>query len=437
MSDNKKANIEDFEDDTVGQQQQQPINIGLGTHAAATLGGFKDFCLKPDLLRAINDQGFEQPSEVQHQVLPQAMLGGDILAQAKAGMGKTAVFVFALLEQIQAPAAGEKSTIQAVVVVHSRELAYQVEREFKRFNKYLPHCTTAVFFGGVPEDENIRTLQKDRPAIVVGTPGRLGSLIQKKKMDVSHVKFFVVDEFDRCLDDLRMRRDVQNLFMACPRQKQVLMFSATTTEELRSVALKFMKNGTEILVDSLAKLTLHGLSQYYTECKEEEKIKKLAELLDLIDFNQVIIFTNAVDRCEALNKHLQTMRFPSIAIHSAMTQAERLEAYDKCKTNQARIIVATDLFGRGIDIDRINVVIQFDMAPDPDTYMHRVGRAGRFGTKGLTIAFLTEDEKKIERINRTYKDTEVMKTIQERFEVAAKALSDPQSQLSQNLYMQQ
>jgi len=159
--------------------------------------------------------------------------------------------------------------------------------------------------------------------------------------------------------------------------------------------------------------------------------------LDLIDFNQVIVFTNGVDRCEALNRHLQSMRFPSIAIHSAMDQVDRLKAYDACKQNQARIIVATDLFGRGIDIDRINVVIQFDMAPDPDTYMHRVGRAGRFGTKGLTIAFLTDDQRKIERLNKEYKDTDVMKQIQDRFEVRAKPLTDPQSQLSQNLYMQQ
>jgi ATP-dependent RNA helicase UAP56/SUB2 len=432
----KKAQLADFEDDTGAGAQ--PVNVGLGTHAAVALGGFKDFCLKPDLLRAINDNGFEQPSEVQHQVLPQAMLGGDILAQAKAGMGKTAVFVFALLEQIQAPAsASDKTEVQAVVVVHARELAYQVEKEFKRFNKYLPYAKTAVVYGGVPEEDNIRALTQDRPAIVVGTPGRLKTLLTKKKLDLSHVKFFVVDEFDRCLDDLRMRRDVQDIFMACPRQKQVLMFSATTTDELRQVALKFMKNGTEILVDSLAKLTLHGLSQYFVELKEAEKLRRLAELLDLIDFNQLIIFTNAVDRAEALNKHLQSMRFPSIAIHSAMDQVDRLKAYDQCKTNQARIIVATDLFGRGIDIDRINVVIQFDMAPDPDTYMHRVGRAGRFGTKGLTIAFLTDDEKKIERLGRTYKDTDVMKAIQERFEVRAKALTDPRAQLSQNLYMQQ
>jgi ATP-dependent RNA helicase UAP56/SUB2 len=429
-----KAQLHDFEIDEVADATQTTANVAIA-HTAAALGGFQDFCLKPDLLRAINDSGFEQPSEVQHQVLPVAMLNNDILVQAKAGMGKTAVFVFSLLEQIAKPKEGETPGVQAVVIVHSRELAYQVEHEFKRFNKYLPHCTTAVFYGGVSEEENIKTLKSTNPVIVVGTPGRLSTLVQKKKLDLKGVKWFVVDEFDRCLDDIRMRRDVQQVFIATPREKQVMMFSATMTEELRAVAHKFMRNPVDILVDSMAKLTLHGLAQYYITLTEEQKLRKLVELLDLVDFNQVIIFTNSVDRCEALNMKLKELKFPSTAIHSGMDQAERLKVYDSCKKNQTRIIVATDLFGRGIDIDRINFVIQFDMAADPDSYMHRVGRAGRFGTKGITVAFLTDAERTITRLGKTYKDTDVMKTVQERFEVQAKHLTEPKEQLSQNLYM--
>jgi len=321
--------------------------------------------------------------------------------------------------------------------VHSRELAYQVEREFKRFNKYLSGCTTAVFYGGVSEEENIKTLKATHPVIIVGTPGRLSTLVQKKKLDLKNVKWFVIDEFDRCLDDIRMRRDVQTVFLATPKEKQVMMFSATMTEELREVAHKFMKNPTDILVDSMAKLTLHGLAQFFVTLTEEQKLKKLVELLDMIDFNQVIIFTNSVDRCQALNHKLKEIRFPSVAIHSGMDQAERLKVYDSCKKNETRMIVATDLFGRGIDIDRINVVIQFDMATDPDSYMHRVGRAGRFGTKGLTIAFLTDAERTVTRNGKplTYKDTDVMRAVQERFEVQAKELTDPKVQLAgQNLY---
>jgi ATP-dependent RNA helicase UAP56/SUB2 len=438
MADSKPQH-DDFDDENVAAiTVQQPMGVGLGTHAAVGLGGFKDFCLKSELVRAITENGFEHPSEVQHQAIPKAMLGTDILAQAKAGMGKTAVFVFALLEQIAAPAEGQaKAGVQAVVVVHARELAHQILREFNRFNKYLPHCNAKVFYGGVPVEEDEKILKKDPPAIVVGTPGRLSLLVQNKKLDLKNVKYFVVDEFDRCLEDVKMRRDVQTIFLATPREKQVLMFSATMSKELRAVALKFMNKPAEILVDSQAKLTLHGLTQYYINVEEKEKIRKLVELLDKIEFNQVIIFTKSVERCQALRDQLRALQFPAASIHSAMTQPERLKVYEECKANSTRIIVATDLFGRGIDIDKINLVIQFDMASEADSYLHRVGRAGRFGTKGLTVAFITPDEHEVKREKRTYKDAEVMKEVQDRFEAKITQLNDINAQLDHSQYMNQ
>lgn len=428
------------EDDTQSRPvQNQAIGIGMGMHSSVALGGFQDFCLKSELVNAIRENGFEHPSEVQHQALPQAMLGTDILAQAKSGMGKTAVFVFALLEQLDKVAEGQKPYCQAIVLVHARELAYQIEHEFKRFNKYLPHCTTAVFFGGIPEEDNIKLLKKETPAVVVGTPGRLNQLVLKKALDVSRVKWFVVDEFDQCLEDIRMRRDVQNVFMATPKEKQVLMFSATMTDDLRSVARKFMKTPSEIYVDQQAKLTLHGLSQFYVNVDEAQKLRKLCDILDAVEFSQCIIFTSSVDRCEALNQQLRTLKFPSMAMHSRMEQPDRLKVYESCKNNQTRIVIATDLFGRGVDIDRINLVVQFDMASEADSYLHRVGRAGRFGTKGVTITFLTNDEKEIKRQGneRKFNDKAIMKEVQERFEMQVKELTDIKEQLPQSVYMNQ
>eukprot|EP00796_Vickermania_ingenoplastis_P010096 gene10096-7064_t len=413
----------------------QALGVGAGTHSAVAIGGFQDFCLKSGLFNAIRENGFEHPSEVQHAALPQAMFGTDLLAQAKSGMGKTAVFVFALLEQIEKIPEGQKPHCQAVVVVHARELAYQIEQEFKRFNKYLPYATTAVFFGGIPEEENVKQLKQNVPAIIVGTPGRLKSLIKRKAMDVSRVKWFVVDEFDRCLEDVKMRHDVQEIFINLPREKQVMMFSATMTEELRNVARKFMKDPTEIYVDQNAKLTLHGLTQYYMRVTEAEKTRRLCDILDVVEFNQAIIFTSSVERCEALNRQLQALQFPSQAVYSRMDQKDRLRVYESCKKSQTRIIVATDLFGRGVDIDRINVVIQYDMASDADSYLHRVGRAGRFGTKGLTICFITEGEKEIKRENRKYTDDGILKEIQDRFEIQARELTDIKAQLDESQYM--
>jgi len=439
----EKPNLADFDDDQVDTPAAVgggKLAVGLGTHSAVALGGFKDFCLKPELMRAITENGFEHPSEVQHQALPKAMLGNDILAQAKAGMGKTAVFVFALLEQMEKPADGAAQDVQGVVLVHTRELAHQIEREFKRFNKYLPHATTACFYGSVKIEENIKTLKTQKPAIVVGTPGRMGELVQKKHLKLNSVKWFVLDEFDQCLSDVKMRRDVQQVFLATPKTKQVMMFSATMTQELHATAMKFLSpNPTQILVDSQSKLTLHGLSQYFMPLKEEGKLTALCNLLDHVEFNQVIVFTSSVQRCEALNLQLRAQKFPSSAIHSSMDQAERLKVYESCKANTTRIVVATDLFGRGIDIDKINFVIQFDMASDPDSYLHRVGRAGRFGTKGVTVAFITDDAKKVKRggEEREYKDTDVMAAVQSRFELNVKELTDIEKQLDSKVYMQQ
>lgn len=433
------SDLADFEGDdgvkAVVPVKQTSLGVASGTHSAVALGGFHDFCLKSGLYNAIRENGFEHPSEVQHAALPQAMFGNDLLAQAKSGMGKTAVFVFTLLEHIEQIPDGQKPHCQAVVVVHARELAYQIEQEFKRFNKYLPYATTGVFFGGIPEEDNIKQLKQSVPAIVVGTPGRLKALIQRKAIDVSRVKWFVVDEFDRCLEDIKMRRDVQEIFIKLPREKQVMMFSATMTDELRAVARKFMKDPAEIYVDQHAKLTLHGLTQYYMKVTEGEKTRRLTEILDVVEFNQAIIFTSSVERCEALNRQLQALNFPSQAVHSRMDQKDRLRVYESCKTNNTRIIVSTDLFGRGVDIDRINLVIQYDMASEADSYLHRVGRAGRFGTKGLTVCFITAEQKEIKRENRRYTDDGIMKEIQDRFEMQVKELTDVKTQLNESQYM--
>merc|ERR1719238_1350721 len=203
-----------------------------------------------------------------------------------------------------------------------------------------------------------------------------------------------------------MRQDIQKIFLETPKKKQVMMFSATMTKEVREVCKKFMTDPHEISVDEESKLTLHGLLQYYIKLTEREKNRKLNDLLDALEFNQVVIFVKSVQRAIALDKLLVECNFPSIAIHSNLEQKERIVRYKQFKEFQKRIMVSTDLFGRGIDIERVNIVINYDMPEDSDSYLHRVGRAGRFGTKGLAITFVSTDE-----------DAEVLKKTQERFEV--------------------
>jgi len=275
---------------------------------------------------------------VQQVCIPQAILGTDVLCQAKSGLGKTAVFVLATLQQIE-PIAGETSVL---VMCHTRELAYQIKNEYARFAKYQPDVKTAVFYGGTPIQKDIELLaNKDtHPHIIVATPGRLNALVRDKKLRLGNVQRFVLDECDKMLDQIGtsysklysaymliatpdMRRDVQEIFRATPTQKQVMMFSATLAKETRPICKKFMQNPLEIYVDDETKLTLHGLQQYYIKISEAEKNRKLNDLLDSLEFNQVIIFVKSTLRATELDKLLRECNFPSIAVHSGVSQEER------------------------------------------------------------------------------------------------------------------
>ncbi|XP_059255784.1 spliceosome RNA helicase DDX39B isoform X2 [Mustela nigripes] len=374
----------DYEEDEVetaagGDGAEAPAKKDVkGSYVSIHSSGFRDFLLKPELLRAIVDCGFEHPSEVQHECIPQAILGMDVLCQAKSGMGKTAVFVLATLQQLE-PVTGQ----------------------------------VAVFFGGLSIKKDEEVLKKNCPHIVVGTPGRILALARNKSLNLKHIKHFILDECDKMLEQLDMRRDVQEIFRMTPHEKQVMMFSATLSKEIRPVCRKFMQDPMEIFVDDETKLTLHGLQQYYVKLKDNEKNRKLFDLLDVLEFNQVVIFVKSVQRCIALAQLLVEQNFPAIAIHRGMPQEERLSRYQQFKDFQRRILVATNLFGRGMDIERVNIAFNYDMPEDSDTYLHRVARAGRFGTKGLAITFVSDEN-----------DAKILNDVQDRFEVNISELPD-------------
>jgi len=210
-----------------------------------------------------------------------------------------------------------------------------------------------------------------------------------------------------------MRRDVQTIFKATPHEKQVMMYSATLDKEVRPICRKFCQDALEIFVDDDTKLKLHGLQQYYVKVNEDRKNKKLSDLLDVLDFNQVVIFAGSLKRSIELSRLLEDCNFPSICIHSNLKQEERIARFKSFKDFHKRILVSTDLFGRGIDIERVNIVINYDFPDESDQYLHRVGRAGRFGTKGLAVSFIS-----------TEKDEETLTKVQERFAVQVPELPD-------------
>jgi len=232
-------------------------------------------------------------------------------------------------------------------------------------------------------------------------------------LKLDNLKRFVLDECDQMLEQLDMRKDVQQIFRATPHEKQVMMFSATLSKEIRPVCKKFTQHPLEIYVDDESKLTLHGLQQYYVKLEESQKNRKLVDLLDALDFNQAVIFVKSVRRCRELNKLLNECNFPSMEIYGGMKQEERLDRYNKFKEYKSRLLVSTDIFGRGVDFERVNIVFNYDMPEAADMYLHRVGRSGRFGTKGLAISFVSSKD-----------DSKILEDVQSRFEVEIATLPD-------------
>lgn len=223
----------------------------------------------------------------------------------------------------------------------------------------------------------------------------------------------MLDECDSLLENLDMRRDVQQIFRATPHEKQVMMFSATLSKEVRPVCKKFTTEPVEIFPDDESKLTLHGLQQFYVKLSEAQKNRKLNDLLKKLEYNQVVIFVNGVARCKQLNALLEECNLPTMCIYGGLPQEERLKRYNLFKEYKSRIMVATDVFARGVDFERVNIVINYDMPTKADTYLHRVGRSGRFGTKGLAITFAASKD-----------DATILDEVQSRFEVEVPALPD-------------
>jgi len=402
------------------------------SHVSRFTTSFQDFLLKPELLRAIQDCGFEHPSEVQQECLPQSILGTDVLCQAKSGMGKTAVFVLAVLQQLDT--SSENTQPKCLVLCHTRELAFQIAAEFIRFTKYMKDVKVGVFYGGVPLAEHQKVLE-GHPQIIIGTPGRILELASlqedsrgkargkpKVSLNLKNIGIFVLDECDKMLGRIEMRKDVQKIFLHTPVTKQVMMFSATISAELRPICKKFMYNPLDIFVSD-GEITLHGLTQYYLKVAEAQKTKRLVDLLDVLEFNQVIIFVSSPPRATELNKILNECNFPSECMHSKMKAQQRTEVYKKVKDYKCRVVVATNLAARGVDMEKTNVVINYDFPENSDTYLHRVGRAGRFGTKGLCISFVSTDSEK---------DANTLVEVQKRFEVEVPELPE---EIDTSVYM--
>jgi len=346
---------------------------------------FKDYFLKRELLMGIYEKGFERPSPIQEEAIPIALAGKDILARAKNGTGKTGSFLIPALERVDS----EKNAIQSLILVPTRELALQTSQVCKELGKHIKGLEVMVTTGGTNLRDDIVRL--DKPIhILVATPGRVKDLAERKVADLSQCVYIVMDEADKLLSP-EFQEPIETLLTFCHPQRQILLFSATFPITIKAFADKNLKDPYEI--NLMESLTLKGVTQYYAFVEEKQKIHCLYTLFKKLDINQSIIFCNSVNRVQLLAKRITQLGFSCFYIHSKMIQAHRNRVFHDFRNGACRNLVSSDLFTRGIDIPAVNVVVNFDFPKNAETYLHRIGRSGRFGHLGLAINLLTYEDR--------------------------------------------
>lgn len=345
---------------------------------------FEDYFLKRELLMGIFEKGFEQPSPIQEESIPVALAGKSILARAKNGTGKTAAFVIPMLEKCNT----QKSMIQGLILVPTRELALQTSSVVKELGKHM-NVQCVVSTGGTSLREDILRLY-NVVHILVATPGRVLDLATKNVCNLKNCNVLVMDEADKLLSPEFMPV-VENLLRFLPKEHQILMYSATFPVSILAFKEKYLNDAHEInLMDDL---TLRGLTQYYAFVEERQKVHCLNTLFSKLAINQAIIFCNSVTRVELLAKKITELGFSCFFIHARMYQSHRNRVFHDFRQGACRCLVSSDLFTRGIDIESVNVVINFDFPKNSETYLHRIGRSGRFGHLGLGINLVTFDDR--------------------------------------------
>lgn len=356
-----------------------------------------DFDLSPDLLRSIYAYGFEQPSSIQKKAIPALLTKKDVIAQAQSGTGKTGSFSVGTLQQIDL----SLQATQGLVIVPTHELAHQVEKVFCNLSSFMDGLRIQTLLGGTSVSTDIGNLKENVPHIVIGCTGRIFDMIKRKALRLEQLKIFVLDEADEMLSH-GFKDHIYNIFQYLPKNVQVALFSATMPDYVLDLTKKFMIDPIQIIMRP-EELTLEGINQYYLAMYDDHsKFDQLKHLFKEMNISQTIIYANSVGRVIDLYNAMVEEGYSVCCIHSSMTKEERKTIIDKFRNSTYRILISSNLTARGIDIQQVNVVINFDIPKSAETYLHRIGRSGRWGRKGTAINFITKKDifsmKNIERI---------------------------------------
>jgi ATP-dependent RNA helicase RhlE len=353
---------------------------------------FEDLGLSPEILRALNDQGYVHPTPIQAQAIPVVLQGGDVMGAAQTGTGKTAGFSLPII-QLLLPFANTSMSparhpVRAVILTPTRELADQVGDNVKAYSRHTP-LRSAVVFGGVdmaPQTAELRAGVE----ILIATPGRLLDHVQQKVLNLSQTQIFVLDEADRMLD-MGFLPDLQRIINLLPKQRQNLMFSATFSPEIKKLAASFLNQPVLIEV-ARSNATADKVTQTLYKANEEDKRDMVAQIINERELKQVLVFSNTKIGASRLARQLEQQGIKAVAIHGDKTQGERMAALDAFKKGTVDVLVATDVAARGLDIAELPCVINYDLPYNAEDYVHRIGRTGRAGASGDAISLYTDKE---------------------------------------------
>ena len=349
---------------------------------------FEELGLSAPLLRAIAEAGYTAPTPIQAQAIPAVLSGGDLLAGAQTGTGKTAGFTLPLLEKLSSEPPARPRVIRALILTPTRELAAQVEESVRTYAKYLS-MKSLVIFGGVGMNPQIDALRRGVD-ILVATPGRLLDLHQQGEVNLKHVSFFVLDEADRMLD-MGFIHDIRKVLAILPAEKQSLLFSATFSDEIKALAERLLKSPRVIEV-ARRNATADTIAQKVHPVDRDRKRELLTYLIESHDWHQVLVFTRMKHGANRLVEYLEKHGISAMAIHGNKSQSARTRALSEFKAGTLRVLVATDIAARGIDIDQLPHVVNFELPNVPEDYVHRIGRTGRAGAEGEAVSLVCVDE---------------------------------------------
>ena len=359
---------------------------------------WEDLDAKMDLLRGIYAIGFETPSPIQKKAIAPMFDRKDVIAQAQSGTGKTGCFAVASLQLIDAT----KSVPQVLILAPTRELAMQTQQVINNIGSQIKEMKTQLLIGGTSTEEDIRKLAENTPQIIIGCPGRVHDMMRRKRLPTKDLKLIVIDEADEMLSS-GFKEQVYNIFQYMPNEIQVGLFSATMPAELNSLTEKFMRNPIKILVKA-EQLTLEGIEQFYIALdSDDQKYDALKDLYGIISMSQCIIYCNSVKRVSDLYDAMTADNFPVCQIHSNMEKEDRMASYEAFKNGSQRVLISSNVTARGIDIQQVSTVVNFDVPKCVHTYLHRIGRSGRWGRKGIGINFVTRrDARNIKDVENHY-----------------------------------